>query len=41
MAAKLVKAQQLRDLESLFGELPDGIQGPLSSCGHVSSESWR
>ncbi|CAM5698448.1 hypothetical protein SAFG77S_01151 [Streptomyces afghaniensis] len=35
VAAKLVKAQQLRDLESLFGELPDGIQGPaveLRAC---------
>lgn len=27
VAAKLVKAQHLRDIEPLFGELPDGIQG--------------
>ncbi|MFI6495043.1 DUF6183 family protein [Streptomyces sp. NPDC050564] len=26
VAAKLVKAQQLRDLEALFGELPDDVQ---------------
>lgn len=35
VAAKLAKAQQLRDLEPLFGELPDGIQGPaveLRAC---------
>ncbi|WP_346137476.1 DUF6183 family protein [Streptomyces coeruleofuscus] len=35
VAAKLVKAQQLRDLEPLFGELPDGIPSPsveLRAC---------
>jgi hypothetical protein len=35
VAAKLVKAQQLRDLETLFGELPDGIRDPaveLRAC---------
>jgi hypothetical protein len=35
VAAKLVKSQHLRDLESLFGELPDGIRGPaleLRAC---------
>lgn len=35
VAAKLVKAQHLRDLEPLFGELPDGMQGPaveLRAC---------
>ncbi|MET9679161.1 DUF6183 family protein [Streptomyces coeruleorubidus] len=35
VAAKLVKAQQLRDLEPLFGELPEGIRGPaveLRAC---------
>ncbi|MFJ2832081.1 DUF6183 family protein [Streptomyces sp. NPDC087263] len=28
VAAKLVKVQQLRDLEALFEELPDGVQDP-------------
>ncbi|GHD03752.1 hypothetical protein GCM10010313_19160 [Streptomyces violarus] len=35
VAAKLVKAQHLRDLEPLFGELPEGIEGPaveLRAC---------
>ncbi|WOT33675.1 DUF6183 family protein [Streptomyces coeruleorubidus] len=35
VAAKLVKAQHLRDLEPLFGELPDGIPSPaveLRAC---------
>ncbi|MEU1918273.1 DUF6183 family protein [Streptomyces massasporeus] len=35
VAAKLVKAQHLRDLEPLFGELPDGVLGPaveLRAC---------
>ncbi|MFJ2930514.1 DUF6183 family protein [Streptomyces massasporeus] len=35
MAAKLVKAQHLRDLEPVFGELPDGMRSPaveLRAC---------
>ncbi|MFF9044776.1 DUF6183 family protein [Streptomyces parvulus] len=35
VAAKLVKAQHLRDIEPLFGELPDGVAGPaveLCAC---------
>ncbi|MFF2848241.1 DUF6183 family protein [Streptomyces sp. NPDC058001] len=35
VAARLAKAQQLRDLEPLFGELPEGIEGPaveLRAC---------
>ncbi|MFJ6571197.1 DUF6183 family protein [Streptomyces sp. NPDC091292] len=35
VAARLAKAQQLRDLEPLFGELPDGIESPaveLRAC---------
>ncbi|MGC0385694.1 DUF6183 family protein [Streptomyces sp. SAI-129] len=35
VAAKLVRAQRLRDIEPLFGELPDGVSGPaveLRAC---------